>query len=142
MLVSACLLGINCKYSGGNNKNDKVCELAKKRHVVPVCPEQLGGLSTPRLECEIVEDEHGRNVLRKDGRDMTEQFILGAEETLKLALLLGEKEAILKSRSPSCGVHTIYDGTFSGKIIEGQGITAELLKKNGIMVYDESNYFD
>jgi uncharacterized protein YbbK (DUF523 family) len=129
-LCSACLLGINCKYNAGNNKNDKALELAKRDILIPVCPEQLGGLSTPRIPSEIKSGK----VITKDGKDVTENFVKGAEETLKIAKLFGIKEAILQQKSPSCGCGKIYDGSFSGKLIDGEGITTALLKKNKIKV--------
>ncbi|SHJ15042.1 Uncharacterized conserved protein YbbK, DUF523 family [Dethiosulfatibacter aminovorans DSM 17477] len=141
MLVSACLLGLNCKYSGGNNYDERVLELLMKEKLIPVCPEQLGGLETPRIPCEIIVDGDERKVVNRDGVDLTEEFIRGAEETLKLAKLMKEDSILLQPRSPSCGCRQIYDGTFSGKLIEGEGITAELLRKNGIKVYDTEDYF-
>lgn len=141
MLVSACLLGLNCKYSGGNNYNEKVVELIQKYRIIPVCPEQMAGLCTPRSSCEIEQNNNIRSVINKDGIDLTESFIHGAEETLKIANLFDETIAILKSKSPSCGSELIYDGTFSGKLKLGTGITAEMLMKNGIKVYNELNYF-
>jgi len=141
MLVSACLLGLNCKYSGGNNYNKKVAELINVYRIIPVCPEQMAGLCTPRPACEVEENNNIRRVISNEGIDLTESFIHGAEEVLKIAKLYNVKIAILKSKSPSCGSNFIYDGTFSGELIEGEGITAELLRKNGIKVYDEMNYF-
>lgn len=141
MLVSACLLGLNCKYSGGNNRDERVLKLLDKERLIPVCPEQLGGLETPRLSCEIIGHGDERRVVNKEGVDLTEEFIRGAEETLKLAKLLKEDSILLQPRSPSCGCRKIYDGTFSGRLMEGEGITAELLRKNGIKVYDTEDYF-
>lgn len=143
ILVSACLLGINCKYSGDNNENDKVKEYLKDKQFVLVCPEQLGGLTTPRDPAEITK-LYGdtvlngeSNVVTNNGTDVTEAFLKGAEETLKIAKLYNSKEAILKESSPSCGSNFIYDGTFSGKKIPGFGVTAALLKSNGIKVISE-----
>lgn len=133
ILVSACLLGVCCKYDGGSNESEKVLKLKDKYHVIPVCPEQLGGLVTPRTPAE----RSGQEVLTKDGRRVTEQFQKGAQETLKLARFFGCQAAVLKERSPSCGSGVIYDGTFTGTRIPGDGVTAELLKKNGIKVYTE-----
>lgn len=148
ILVSACLCGINCKYNGGNNLNPKVLELLKEGKAMPVCPEQLGGQSTPRAPREIVGGT-GEDVL--DGRarvlgldeedDATEKFIKGAYETLKIAKECGAKVAVLKARSPSCGYGMIYDGTFTGRRIKGNGVAAELLKRNGIEVYTEEDDF-
>jgi uncharacterized protein YbbK (DUF523 family) len=135
-LCSACLLGINCRYDGGNNKNDKLIKLAKNEIFIPVCPEQLGGLSTPRPPAEQV----GNSVLTNTGHNITEAFQKGADETLKIAQLYGIKEAILKQRSPSCGCGQIYDGTFSTKVIQGDGVTVKLLKKNGISIVSEEDF--
>lgn len=132
-LCSACLLGINCRYNGETKPNEKVLELLKKEVLIPVCPEQLGGLATPREPSEIKDSE----VVTNNGKDVTDKFKKGAEETLKIAKLFNIKEAILKQRSPSCGCGQIYGGTFSGKIIEGYGVTADLLRKNGIGVISE-----
>jgi uncharacterized protein YbbK (DUF523 family) len=134
-LVSACLIGIKCRYDGKSNLNKECFELFKRGKLIPVCPEQLGGLQTPREKSEI--QKNGK-ILTKSGKDVTENFIKGARETLKLAKLLGAKEAILKSKSPSCGCGKIYDGTFSGKLIKGDGVTVALLKKNKIIVITEA----
>lgn len=144
IIVSACLCGVNCKYSGGNNFNEKVMHLFQQGKAVLVCPEQMGGLSTPRLPSEIIGGT-GADVL--DGKcrvmtincqdDVTDRFTKGAEETLKLAKKCGASLAILKSRSPSCGHGTIYDGSFTGTKIDGNGVTAELLERNGIKVITE-----
>ena len=132
-LCSACLLGINCRYDKKTKPHTKVLELSKKEILIPVCPEQLGGLSIPRTPAEQKINE----VFTKDGINVTFQFEQGAEEVLKLAKLFGITEAILKQRSSSCGSGKIYDGTFSKKIIDGDGVTAALLKKNGIKVISE-----
>ncbi|MBW2970595.1 DUF523 domain-containing protein [Candidatus Woesearchaeota archaeon] len=132
-LCSACLLGIKCKYDGKANSNDKVINLCTSEVLIPVCPEQLGGLSTPREPAE----QRGDKVITKSGKDVTENFRLGAEMTLEIARLYGIKDAILKQRSPSCGSRKIYDGTFSHTIVKGDGVTAALLKKAGIKVISE-----
>lgn len=140
ILVSACLLGIDCKYSGGSNLTQKVLELMKEHSLIPVCPEQLGGLTTPRRPSEIKEGDGSAvlagkaKVMNNLGEDVTRQFIKGAEETLKLAKLYDCSAAILKARSPSCGCGTIYDGSFSGRIKEGSGVAAQLLQDAGIAV--------
>jgi len=134
-LCSACLLGINCRYKGDNKLNDRVVALSKKEILIPVCPEQLGGLTTPREAAE----QQGDKVITKSGKDVTENFKRGAEEVLKLAKLFNFKEAILRQKSPSCGCGKIYDGTFSGKIIKGDGVTTALLKKHGIKVITEED---
>lgn len=126
-------MGVRCRYDGRSKPNRKVVELAKKEVLIPVCPEQLGGLSTPREPSE----RRGNRVLTKSGKDVTENFQKGAKEVLRLAKLLCIREAILAQGSPSCGCGKIYDGTFSGKIVKGDGVTAALLKRNGIRVVSE-----
>ncbi len=135
ILVSACLLGINSRYCGGGCLNEKIASLIGNHNLIPVCPEQLGGLPTPREPDEIRE---GR-IFEKNGKENTDNFQKGAEETLRLALLLKADMAILKQNSPSCGSSMIYDGTFSSKKIPGSGITASLLIKNGIRVISEED---
>ena len=131
LLVSACLLGENCKYSGGNNYDPAVSALAERYELVPVCPERLGGLPTPRVPSERVGDK----VLTRDGRDVTEAFRLGAARALDIARAHGVRRALLQERSPSCGSGVVYDGTFSGRLVPGQGVTARLLEEHGIRVY-------
>ena len=135
ILVSACLLGSNCKYDGTNNKNEKVLKYIKDKEVIPICPEIMGGLQTPRIPSERVENK----VLSKEGIDVTSNFKKGAEEALYLAKLFNVKKALLKAKSPSCGNGKIYDGTFTHTKKEGFGVTTELLKKNGIEVITEEN---
>lgn len=130
ILVSSCLVGVNCKYSGKNNENDKIIELLKKCNIVLVCPEQLGGLPTPRHPAEIQD----LKVMTKEGIDVTQEYQKGATETLNIAKKFNIKKAILKSKSPSCGKGIIYDGTFSSTLTNGNGITTDLLLKNGIEV--------
>ena len=136
ILVSACLLGICCRYDGRGNPDDAVLSLLNRDDItlIPVCPEQLGGMSTPRIPSERRD---GR-VVNRAGEDVTSQFIRGAEEALRIAKLYGCQVAVLKERSPSCGCGRIYDGTFSGKLTDGDGVTAELLRREGIKVYGES----
>ena len=134
ILVSACLVGINCKYNGGNNYNKKIFELVKKGEAIPICPEQLGGLQTPRIPSEIKIIDGKRHVINKEGEDVTQNFENGAKEVLELAKKLNIKKAILQPRSPSCGVGKIYSGNFNGELIEGNGILAELFIKNGIEI--------
>ena len=133
ILVSACLLGINCKYDGDNNKNDKVLKYIKDKEVIPICPEIMGGLSTPRIPSEILNDK----VINSEGLDVTHNFIKGANEVLYLAKLFNVKKALLKAKSPSCGIGEIYDGTFTHTKINGDGITTRLLKENDIEVITE-----
>jgi len=132
ILCSACLLGVDCKYDGGNNANKNILGLAQKEILISIRPEQLGGLPTPRSRaCRM-----GDKVIDELGNDKTEAFARGAQETLKIAKELNVGEAILKQRSPSCGNGKIY-ADFDGKIIDGDGVTAELLKKNGIKVVSD-----
>ena len=140
ILVSACLLGICCRYDGRGNPNDAVLSLLNRDDItlIPVCPEQLGGLSTPRIPSE----RRGERVVNRAGEDVTSQFIRGAEEALRIAKLYGCQVAVLKERSPSCGCGRIYDGTFSGKLTDGDGVTAELLRREGIKVYGESQVLE
>lgn len=135
ILVSACLLGKNCKYNGGNNLNQGVLEFIEGHEVIGVCPEQLGGLSTPRLPAEIVDGV----VTNKEGVSVDAEFRKGAQEALAVALENKVDLAILQSRSPSCGVKEIYDGSFSGNKIKGQGVFAKLLSARGIKVLDAEN---
>ncbi len=132
-LISACLLGVKCRYDGECKPNEKILELLKEDVLIPVCPEQLGGLPTPR----IASEQKGGKVISRSGYDVTEYFIRGAEEVLRLTKLYGIKEAILKQRSPSCGSGQIYDGTFSRTIIKGDGITTAMLRRNGIKITNE-----
>lgn len=135
-LVSACLLGVNCRYDGDNKYNQRLFEYFEESLLYPVCPEVMGGLSIPRKPCEIVRVDDEWKVYDIDGNDKTNQFVKGAQKTLEIAELLNIKKAIFMERSPSCGVHKIYDGNFNNNVITGQGITTMLLKKNGIKVYN------
>ena len=159
ILVSACLLGVNCRYDGGGKAIEALPALMELAELVPVCPEILGGLSTPRAPSERV----GARVLamgdwnpsgtpsrcataaaeseiraRCHGADVTANFARGAEEALKLAKLFGVRYALLKERSPSCGSGQVYDGSFSGRLTQGDGVAAELLKAYGVAIYGES----
>ncbi|MDO6355911.1 DUF523 domain-containing protein [Caloramator sp. CAR-1] len=144
ILVSACLCGVNCKYDGGNNFNEFLYQKLEEGKLIPICPEQLGGMTTPRLPSEIIGSakdvlEGKGQVVNIKGEDVTKFFIKGAYETLNIAKALNCKAAILKSKSPSCGKGYVYDGTFSNKLKEGNGITVELLLKNGVEVVDEKD---
>ena len=130
ILVSACLLGINCKYDGKNNYSKEIDDFLKQYQIIPICPEIMGGLPTPRCP----DERKGDKVITKNGIDVTEQFLKGANECLYLAKKYDVKKALLKLKSPSCGYKHIYDGTFTHTIIDGNGITAELLEKNGIEI--------
>lgn len=133
ILVSACLLGCCCRYDGKSKADERVLALGKCHTLIPVCPEQLGGLCTPRLPAEI----QGDKAIRKDGADVTAEYKKGAREALRLYQLLTCDAAILKARSPSCGKGVIYDGTFSGTLAEGNGITAALFQESGLPVFTE-----
>ena len=136
ILVSACLLGINCKYDGGNNRCEAVCALLEREDIclIPVCPEQLGGLPTPRDLSELCNS----SVINCSGKDVTDSFQRGAEEALKIAQNFGCQCAVLKARSPSCGSGEIYDGAFSHTLKAGDGVTAKLLKAAGIQIFNET----
>lgn len=145
-LISACLCGINCKYNGGNNLNPYFLDLLSKDEVIPICPEQLGGLPTPRSACELTGGS-GDDLIRgkalaltRDGNDITAGLLKGARETLFIAVNAGIEEVIMKSHSPSCGNGTIYDGTFTGNLINGDGVTTAMLKQHGIIVWNELEY--
>ena len=132
ILVSGCLLGENCKYNGGNNYSEKVAAYIKGHEVVSVCPECLGGLPTPRVPAEIVYGV----VKNREGQIVDAEFREGAEIALEIAKREQIDVAILQSRSPSCGVKQIYDGTFSGTRIDGQGVFAKLMNENGFKIID------
>lgn len=134
ILVSACLLGCCCRYDGKSKADERVLALGKCHTLIPVCPEQLGGLCTPRLPAEI----QGDKAIRKDGADVTAEYKKGAREALRLYELLSCDAAILKARSPSCGKGVIYDGTFTGTLTEGSGITAALFQERGLPVFTEN----
>lgn len=137
VLVSACLLGVGCRYDGTEKAHEGVRKLLERDDMVliPVCPEQLGGMSTPREPSE----RKGDGVWNKAGEDVTACYEAGAREALKMARLYHCERAVLKERSPSCGSGMIYDGTFSKTLRKGDGVTAQLLKKNGIRVLGESD---
>lgn len=130
ILISACLLGVACRYDGLSKPLDReiIEKLKEQYHLIPICPEIMGGLPTPRIPSEISSDG---KVLRKDGEDVTENYIRGAKEALRLAEIFQCDTALLKEKSPSCGAGKIYDGSFSKTLTSGNGITAELLKKMG-----------
>lgn len=134
VLVSACLLGVGCRYDGQSKAYPLLDELCRRHEAVPVCPEIMGGLPTPRTPAE----RQGERVVTKNGVDVTAQYRRGAEEVLRLARKLGCTVAILKERSPSCGSGRVYDGTFTGTLTEGFGVAAEVLRAAGIRVLGES----
>lgn len=143
ILVSACLLGQDCKYNGANNRNQAVIDYLADKEYLPVCPECYGELPTPRPPSEICGGdgldvlEGKAKVLSAEGRDVTEAFIKGAQKLLEAAQQYEEPLAILKEKSPSCGLHFIYDGSFSGKVVHGSGVATALLRQNGIQVLSE-----
>ena len=134
VVMSACLLGVPCRYDGGAKRNEAVCSLARRLKAVPVCPEQAAGLPTPRLPAEAQAD--GR-VLLRDGTDVSEAFSGGAHACLEQALLSGARVAVLKAKSPSCGVSSVYDGSFTGTLTCGRGLFARLLADAGVALLDE-----
>ena len=134
ILVSACLLGVHCRYDGNGVLQEEIKQLSKEHHLIPVCPEIFGGLATPRDPAERI----GECVITKKGEDVTAQYTKGAEEVLQLCKFYDCHYAILKERSPSCGYGKIYDGAFCGTLIEGNGVTAQLLADYGVEIYVES----
>ena len=134
ILVSACLLGVCCRYDGESKPDQNVINLREQFTLIPICPEVDGGLPTPRIPSEGVGDR----VLMRDGKDVTDNFRLGAELALERARSFSCSAAVLKARSPSCGSNTIYDGSFSGTLTSGDGVATKLLKENGIDVYTEN----
>lgn len=140
-IISACLVGVRCRYNASITKDEKLYKLVQEGKALAVCPEQLAGLTTPRLPCEITKDETGlERVINCNGEDLTTEFQTGAWKTLQIAKIIGAQIAILKSRSPSCGKGKIYSGNFNGKLVAGDGFTTSLLLKNGIEVYTEEDF--
>lgn len=133
IIVSACLLGCDCRYKGDNCKNEALLALAAKHTLIPVCPEQLGGLATPRNPAEICGDR----VMSNAGKDVTREYQKGAETALYIAKQVGADIAVLKANSPSCGKGVIYDGSFTGQKTAGNGVTAKLFSESGIRVFTE-----
>ena len=148
LAVSACLCGINTRYDGGNSLNGRILKLLESGIVVPFCPEQLGGLGTPRLPCEIYGGD-GSDVIdgsaiiiNQKKQNLTDKFLKGAHESIKVCKMCNIKTAVLKSRSPSCGFGEIYDGSFTGSKISGNGVTAEIFRRNDIKVFTEEEIDD
>jgi uncharacterized protein YbbK (DUF523 family) len=143
LLVSACLVGIPCQYHGGSCPHGLLQALAVQGHILPLCPEVMGGLPTPRPPAEIQGGDGGdvlegrARVVNAEGKDVTAEFLAGAQKALRVAHRWGIKVAVLKARSPSCGVGQIYDGSFSGRLVKGDGVTVALLKREGIIVIEE-----
>lgn len=136
LLISACLLGVSCRYDGESKPLSNIEKLMEKYELIPVCAEIFGGLPTPRIPAEII----GEKVITKDGRDVTAEYLRGANEVLRLGKLFGCKKALLKERSPSCGSGIIYSGAFDGTFKDGFGKTTELLMKNGFEIFGESDF--
>lgn len=136
ILISACLLGVRCRYDGGSKPQEPILRLMEKYTLIPVCPEQLGGLPTPRPPAERI----GEQVRTREGRDVTAAYQRGAEEVLRLARRFGCKKALLKERSPSCGHGKIYDGSFSGILVPGSGVAAQWLAAHGLEIFGESQW--
>jgi uncharacterized protein YbbK (DUF523 family) len=154
IIVSSCLVGINSRYDQKSNSHPQLIEEMSSGGLLPLCPEQLGGMPTPRIPCEVrggtagellqqYHQEDGDSLVRvinRAGRDVTAQFVKGAEEVARLADFYGVRAAVLKARSPSCGCGRVYDGSFSRQLIEGNGVTAELLLQHGVTVITEEDY--
>ena len=138
VIVSACLLGLKVRYDALSKENKELISLMNEFEFVPVCPEVFGGLPTPRFPSEI----NGEKVINKEGVDVTSNYLRGAEETLRLCRLYECDTVVLKSKSPSCGKGLIYDGTFTGNLVNGNGVTTDLLLKNGIKVYTEDEFIN
>lgn len=140
VVISACLLGIRCRYDGGDSRNEIAIKQGRKYELIPVCPEESGGLPTPRPPAEIVGGDGGdvldgkAKVMTADGMDVTEAYLKGAYHALQVAQSNEATHVVLKARSPSCGCGNIYDGTFSGTLMSGDGVTTALLKRHGITV--------
>lgn len=148
LLVSACLAGVECRYDGGHNLVEEIQQWVKEGKAILICPEQLGGLTTPRSPAEIIGGT-GADVLSGramvmdcTGKDVTKEFVTGAYQTLKIAQRVEAKKAFIKESSPSCGGRLIYDGTFQGNKKLGEGVTAALLKMHGIEVFSEQEFRD
>jgi len=139
-LVSACLAGVNCRYDGDNYLVPKIKKMVNSGKAIPLCPEVIAGFGIPRPCCEIVIENEEKKVFNEKGEELTDKFKKGAQKVLKIAKILDVNQAILKSKSPSCGYNYIYDGTFSGKLKKDTGITAKKLADNNIEIYTENNY--
>ena len=141
ILISACLVGVNCKWDGENNLREEILKFARKHPILLICPEQMGGLKTPRNPAEVVST-NPIQVVDNEGNSLTFQYTKGSEEVLRLVQLFSIKKAILKAKSPSCGNHQIYDGTFSHTLVDGEGVTAKLLREHGVEVINEIEYLE
>lgn len=139
IIVSACLAGMDCRYDGKSNEVEEIKKLVEDKRAIIICPEQLGGMPTPRIPCEMRRNDGEIKIVSMYEENFTEKFVKGAEEALKIAKMYDSKIAILKAKSPSCGAGKIYDGTFQNKLIEGNGICAKLFIENEIRVYTEED---
>ena len=139
VIVSACLIGKNCKYNGLNNENQKIINFLLDKEIVPVCPEVMGGLSVPRLKSEIDFNDKNK-VINEVGNDVTFYFEKGAQKAMEIVLKSGASLAIVKEKSPSCGKNKIYNGKFNGELIDGSGVFTRLLKEKGIKVLTEEDF--
>ena len=139
VIVSACLIGKNCKYNGLNNENQKIINFLLDKEIVPVCPEVMGGLSVPRLKSEIDFNDKNK-VINEVGNDVTFYFEKGAQKAMEIVLKSGASLAIVKEKSPSCGKNKIYNGKFNGELIDGSGVFTKLLKEKGIKVLTEEDF--
>lgn len=135
-IVSGCLAGLKCRYDGNSKPVEAIVQLVANGRAIPVCPESLSGLPVPRLPCE----QQGGKIICQNGQDFTKEFYDGAQKALELALRHNCKKAILKANSPSCGINRIYDGSFSGKLVAGMGIFAQMLKNAGFELEDEQEW--
>ncbi len=140
LLISACLVGVKCRYDGNSNLVEELKKLHDEGNAIALCPELLGGLTVTRIPCEIQAQDTEERVINAHGEDLTLAFQLGAQKSLESAQKHNVKTAILKAKSPSCGCGQIYDGTFTKTLISGDGFTARLLKQHGIQVFTEKNY--
>ena len=138
IIVSACLVGVNCRYNGKDFSNKKALELFRQGRALPICPEMLGGLLAPRMPAEIVAGK----ILSSDGSDLTDDYLRGARIAADIVHVAGCRSAILKAKSPTCGYGKIYDGTFSGKVIDGDGVFAAMLREQNVAVYSDENIPD
>jgi uncharacterized protein YbbK (DUF523 family) len=137
LLISACLMGENVKYNGKNNLMD-LRKIKEQYELIPFCPEVAGGLPTPRSPSEIVS-HHPLKLINKEGIEVTNEFIKGAKEALALVKKEKIKKALLKANSPSCSSSLVYDGSFSGTLLQGDGVTTALLRKIGVEIFDETS---
>ena len=140
IIVSSCLAGCECRDDGKSNEIPEIKKMVLENKAIALCPEELGGLSTPRIPCEIVWKENERKVIGQDQKDYTQEFLQGAETFSNVAKALNAKAVILKANSPSCGYGNIYDGSFTGTLTKGNGLTAEKILEMDIEIFNENNF--